>query len=60
MKLCDAMYRVEIGMNYKDISTDNMRAVILIATTVTGAIKRVEPLERSEYVSQVILIKRAD
>mgnify|MGYP001593621739 CR=1 FL=1 len=59
-KLCDAMYRVEIGMNYKDISTDNMRAVTLIATTVTGAIKRVEPLERGEYVAQVILIKRAD
>ena len=45
MKLSDAMYRVEIGMNHKDIATDNMRAVTLIATTAAGAIKRVEPLE---------------
>ena len=59
MKLRDAMYRVEIGMNYRDIITDNMRAVTLIAATATEAIKRV-PLERGEYVAQVSLIKRAD
>lgn len=59
MKLSDAMYRVEVGMNYRDIITDNMRAVTLIAATATEAIKRVQ-LERGEYVAQVSLIKRAD
>ena len=59
MKLSDAMYRVEIGMNYRDIITDNMRAVTLIAKTATEAIKRI-PLERGEYVAQVTMIKRAD
>ena len=59
MKLSDAMYRVEIGMNYGDIITDNMRAVTLIATTTTEAIKRTT-LERGEYIAQVTLIKRAD
>ena len=59
MKLSDAMYRVEIGMNYRDIITDNMRVVTLIAKTATEAINRV-PLERGEYVAQVAMIKRAD
>ncbi len=59
MKLSDAMYRVEIGMNHRDIITDNMRAVTMIATTAAEAIKRTT-LERGEYVAQVILIKRAD
>ena len=59
MKLSDAMYRVEVGMNHRDIITDNMRAVTLIAKTATEAIKRTA-LERGEYIAQVTLIKRAD
>ena len=59
MKLSDAMYRVEVGMNHRDIIADNMRAVTLIAKTATEAIKRTA-LERGEYIAQVTLIKRAD
>jgi len=53
------MYRVEIGMNHKDVITDNLRSVTLVAETATDAIKRT-PLERGEYVAQVALIQRAD
>jgi len=59
MKLSAAMYRVEIGMNHKDVITDNLRSVILVAITAIDAIKRT-PLERGEYVAQVALIQRAD
>ena len=54
-----AMYEVQIGMLCKDIDTDNMRKVTLVADTATDAINRVK-LHRSEYVAQVILICRAD
>jgi len=59
MELSEAMYKVVVGMKYKDIATDNMRSVALIATTATDAINRT-PLNRFEYVAQVILIERAD
>lgn len=59
MKLSDAMYRVQIGMRYKDINTDNMRDMIFVAATATDAIKRTK-LGPGEYIAQVLLIQRAD
>ena len=59
MKQTPAMYEVQIGMLCKDIDTDNMRKVMLVAATATDAIKIVK-LERSEYIAQVLLIGRSD
>ena len=59
MKLAQAVYEIEIGMNYEDIDTDNMRSVKVLAIHAVDAIKKVS-LERGEYITEVKLISRVD
>jgi len=58
-KINKAIYEVKIGMKTKDVDTDNYMSVRCIARTALEAADDIQ-LDKGEYISQVILIARAD
>lgn len=59
MKLQQAIYKVQIGIKYRDLDTDNWSSKTVLATNVVEAMKKVS-LERGEYFSEVRLLDRVD